>query len=140
MTPPAASLLSKLRRHPELRYSLIDGGVRIEPPNPGGFAITFRREGAGWLVAFGDGGMHEHFAGADEALRFVALGLSESCRLRETRTRFVRKATVEVLGEGGWTPIHEVGTPTIAFWRRRREVLLQNRLWPVASSGVDSLS
>lgn len=139
MTPPATSLLSKLRCYPELRYSLVDGGVRIEPPNPGGFTITFRRDGAGWLVAFGDGGVQEHFAGADKALGFVALGLSESCRMREPRTRFVQKATVEVLGEGGWTTIHAVGTPTVAFWRRRREVLLQNRLWTATTSEADSL-
>jgi len=122
------ALLSKLRRYPELRYRLIPGGVRIEAPNPGGFAITFQGEGTDWLVAFGEGGLHEHFERAEEALDFVAFGLSDRCRLRETRTCFLQKAAVEMRERDGWTLVHEVGAPRIAFRRRRSQVVLQNTL------------
>jgi hypothetical protein len=124
---PHAALIERLKRHPELIYREIPGGVRIEPPGPGGFAVEVRGGGGEWTVFLGDAGFHETFDSGEEALNFVAWCYSGEARVREVwRGGSPAKAALEACQDGTWRCVSETGFIFVPFWRRRREVVLEN--------------
>ena len=124
----ADELEKKIRRHPRLAYERLGDHIRIPAPNDRGFPITFDQHQDGWLVSFGDGGMHEHFEAADEALEFVAFGLSTACRLRVVRTLFLHRSYVEKRNASSWASVMEVGVLCFPLTITPKESLFQNDL------------
>ena len=124
---PRTALIEKLHRHPELAYSEISGGVRIEPPSSSGFAIELRRDDKEWTVSLGNAGFHEQFNSGEEALNFIAWCYSGAARVREVwRGSFAQSAVLEVHENGAWWLVSETVFIFVPFWRRRREVVLEN--------------
>jgi hypothetical protein len=124
---PRIALLEKLGRHPELSYSEVQGGVRIEPPSATGFAVTLTGQDGDWTVFLGEAGFHEAFSSPEEALNFIAWCYSGEARLREFwRGTSPEKAVLESLENGEWRMASETGLIFVPFWRSRREAILQN--------------
>ena len=121
------ALREKLSQRADVSRSERANEIRIEPSLPSGFAITLSSSVEGWCVSLGDGGFHETFNAAEEALNFVAWTRSSECRLREIwRGRSLEKAVVETFEGGEWRPVLTNGVLLFPFWRRRREFTLQN--------------
>ena len=125
---PTEILARKLDAHPQLRYERVAGGIQIEPTDGRGFAIRLEAHDGGWLVWFGDGGMHEPFDTAEDALEFVAFGLSDTCRLREIALPFLHRSVVERSDGGSWRLVYEVGRVASPFRLSRSEAIFQNTL------------
>jgi hypothetical protein len=124
---PHAALIERLKRHPELDYKEIPGGVRIGPPGPGGFVVEVRGGDGEWTVFLGEAGFHETFDSEDETLNLVACCYSGEARLREVwRGGSPAKAFLEAREEGTWRCVSETGLIFVPFWRKRREVVLEN--------------
>ena len=124
---PRPLLLEKLQKHPTLAYSSAPGVVRIEAPNSTGFAVELHDDRDEWTVFLGEAGFHEAFASGEEVLNFIAWCFSGSARLRELwRGGLPEKAVLEAEENGAWRPISETGHFFVPFWRKRREVILQN--------------
>lgn len=125
---PVDVLVGKLGRYPQVQHRLVASGCEIDPPTEGGFRICLYRHGKNWCVAFGEGGFHEEFSKAEDALEFVAFGLSDNCRLREVTSPFLRRSIVERRNEKGWAMVFEVG---VLWWPvpfGARECVFQNNL------------
>lgn len=124
---PRCTLREKLKGHPELRWTEADDFIRIEPLRPDGFTVALGPQGDEWVVYLGEGGFHQAFESADEALNFVAWCFSGECRLREVRrgTR-VQKCIVEAKDDGDWQTVLTTGFFLFAPWHRRVEAVFQN--------------
>jgi len=124
---PRRMLLEKLQGHPTLAYTEAPGVVRIEAPNSTGFGVELHADREEWTVFLGEGGFHEAFTSEEEVLNFITWCLSGSARLRELwRGGLPEKVVLEALEDGEWCPILETGYIFVPFWRKRREVVLQN--------------
>ena len=125
---PLDVLVGKLSRYPQLRHTLVADGCEIDPPNEGGFKIGLHVNGERWVVTFGEGGFHEEFSDSEDALEFVAFGLSDHCRLREVTAPLLRRSIVEQLSENGWSTVFEVGALWWPIAFGTREKVFQNNL------------
>ncbi len=124
---PRTTLLQKLQRHPELAYTEAPAGFRIESPSSSGFALELRRDEDEWTVFLGDAGFHEAFISAEEVLNFIAWCYSGQARLREVwQGSSPQKALLEGLEDGEWRVVSETRFIFVPFWRRRREIVLEN--------------
>lgn len=124
---PCITLLEKLNRHPELVHYKFLGGVRIEPCGSNGFAVELFGDDEKWTVHCGTGGFHETFNSAEEALNFVAWCYSGTARLREMwRGNSPEKSVLEGCDDGEWRQVSVTGFFFVPFWRKRREIILQN--------------
>ena len=120
-------LIEKLKRHPELAYSECPGGVRIEPPSSSGFAVGLHSDDQEWTVVLGNAGFHEAFNSAEEALSFIAWCYSGTARVREVwRGSSPEKSVLEAREDGVWRWVSETQFIFVPFWRKRREVVLEN--------------
>ena len=124
---PHASLIEKLKRHPELVHSEFPGRIRVEPPGPSGFAVELHSGTEGWSVSLGNAGFHETFTSGEEVLNFIAWCYSGAARLREVwRGNAPEKSTLEAHEDGEWRGVSMTGFIFVPFWRRRREVVMEN--------------
>ena len=122
-----AALTEKLAKHPELAWTGGDRWLTIDPPPSGGFAVELRHEGDEWTVYLGSGGWHQHFDDAEDALDLIAWCYSGQARVREIwRDRSPQKAFLEAREDDGWRAISETGLILVPFWRKRREVVMEN--------------
>jgi hypothetical protein len=122
-----AELVEKLKRHRELVWNELPGGVRIEPPNPGGFAVEVHANESEWTVFLGNAGFHEAFETGGEALQFVAWCYSGEARLREIwRGGSPSWSALEAREGDAWRRESETRLVFVPFWRKRREVVLEN--------------
>ncbi|HEY0627686.1 MAG TPA: hypothetical protein VGD10_13290 [Allosphingosinicella sp.] len=129
---PIERLREKIGSYPELRFEegVEDGQrwLRIEATDEGGFPITLSDEVDEWTVYYGDGGGHLHFDEGQEALEYVAFGLSEECRLVETwRGDLLQKSKLERWDGEKWRALSVYGVFRWPFWRTKRVVVRQNR-------------
>jgi hypothetical protein len=100
---------------------------RIEAASVDGFAITLSADHAGWVVALGDTGFHEHFDERDDPLNFIAWCYSGECRLREIQYGFaVGRTILEYFENDQWIVYSTTGSVFFPFWRKRSEKILQN--------------
>lgn len=128
MDEPIARIEAKLKKYPDARYELIQRGIRIAPPNARGFAITLTEEPPEWVVSFGQVS-HSHFGDVEDALSYLAFGLSDRCRVREmTRGSMVQRAIVEARDGDTWKFMNTTGLLFFPFWRRKQEIVYQNNL------------
>jgi len=124
---PCADLIEKLKRHPELVWCEIPGGVRVEAPSPSGFAIELVSDIHGWEARLGNAGFHDDFVSADEAANFVAWCYSGTARVREVwRGNSPQAAILEACEDGEWRRVSGTWFIFVPFWRKRSEVILQN--------------
>ena len=122
-----AALTEKLAKRPELEWTRGDHWLRIDPPRLSGFAVELRHEGDEWTIYLGSGGWHQHFDDAAEALDLIAWCYSGEARVREIwRGGLLQKAILEAREDDGWRSISETGLIFVPFWRKRREVVLEN--------------
>jgi hypothetical protein len=126
---PRDTLLAKLRERGDLAFTTTRAGVRIEPPDPSGFSVTFvaGEDASGATVFLGEGGYHEHFDTGEEALEFVAWCYSGEARIRESwRGNLPAKVKLEAQRDGVWTECGTWGLLFTPFWRRKTERVLHN--------------
>jgi len=125
---PITLIAERIARYPNVDFKRFAKGCKIGVPNDGGFKIELLLDNDGWVVYFGDSGLHEHFEDPNEALEFVAFGLSDRCRLREIRMPFLQRSFVEKNSENGWESVFEAGFFKLPFPIRKDECIFQNRL------------
>ena len=134
-----ARVVDRLRRHPGLTCRVRGTTVTVDPPGPGGFAVSLTEAGGTWVVGFD--GWHEHFRSEAEALDCFAFGLSDRCRLRvEYRGPYPCRWTVEERTAAGWQADSTTGRVLVPFWLPRRVEYRQNAVLRDESppSGSDS--
>jgi hypothetical protein len=120
-------LLEKLKRHPELSFSEAPGHVRVEAPSSSGFAVELRSDGSEWTVFLGDAGFHQAFTSTDEVLNFIAWCYSGAARVREVwRGSSPQSADLQAYKNEQWRTVSETRFLFVPFWRKRREVILEN--------------
>ena len=122
-------VLSWLRSRPDVSLRSTEHSVAIEPHEPSGFHLELIQRGAEhWTVYFE--GWHEEFSSENGALRCLAFGLSEECRLRiERRGNIPVKWSVESREDGTWISDSEVGLFHPFFWRPRSVEYRSNRVF-----------
>lgn len=125
MLDPIAEIERKLAAYPAVRHLREGDSIAIEPVNENGFAISLHPSRDGWLVAFGSR-FHEHFETAEDALSFIAFGLSDSCRLREIHFPFLVRALVDRRNGETWISIYETGSLARPIPQRPRHRTFQN--------------
>jgi hypothetical protein len=121
------AIVLKLSGYPGLRFGKLGNRLEIDPPNPGGFPLSFAEEGNGFTVSFGSN--HWHFQEEAEALDYLAFGLSGKCRLREISRGRPYKWFVEQKAGDGWQVMRETGLIFFPFWRKKTEAVYQNTLF-----------
>lgn len=89
----------------------------IPPSGPQGFAISCFKTPAGVVVYFD--GWHEEFTDAETAVRCIAFGLSDRCRLEVHRKgAFEFKWSLQSRDDDGtWQEDSPVGLLLLPFWR-----------------------
>lgn len=125
--PAIEKIIGKLSGYPNVKYGRVGNRLEIDKPNPEGFPVTFIEEKDGFTVCFGSN--HRHFDEEDEALDYLAFGLSGNCRLREIIRGSPHKWIVEQRDRDGWAPMNEVGLLFFRFWKRKTEKVYQNTLF-----------
>jgi hypothetical protein len=122
-----ADLADKLGKHSTLKWEIGARFMRINAPDPDGFAVELERQGEEFTIYLGNGGWHRHFDDPTEVLEFVAWCFSGRVRLREIRRgASIQKAVLEALGNGRWEEEATTGYFFVPFWRKKRELILQN--------------
>lgn len=124
---PIAELKIKIAGHSKLDFDDLPSGIRIHPPVPNGFAVEVHDDTDAWTVYLGNAGFHETFDTSEETLQFVAWCYSGEARIREVwRGRSPAKSVLEVFENGTWCITSETRFIFVPFWRRRREMILEN--------------
>jgi hypothetical protein len=120
-------IIQKLSKYPGVKFGRAGNRIEIEKPNPGGFPLSFVEEEKIFSVYFGSNRCH--FDKEEEALDYLAFGLSRKCRLREIVRGSPHKWIVEQEFEDGWKAMNEMGLIFFQFWRKKRENVYQNTLF-----------
>ncbi len=124
---PHQTLLQRLHQHPVLKHKELPGWLRIEAPEPSGFALELHSSCNDWTVYLGEAGFHQAFSVASEALNFIAWCYSGEVRVREFwRGNAPQKAVMEALQDGDWRVSSTTGYFLVPFWLKLREVVLTN--------------
>jgi hypothetical protein len=123
-----SEIKAKLVKYPKARYIEEPTSIEVQPEDESGFPVSLHVNDDSFTVHFA--GWHEHFDSQDEALNCFVFGLSEACRLQVVyRGSTPTKWILEHQSEGSWIKDSETGLIFFPFWRARRIVHLQNRLW-----------
>jgi len=131
-------LTSRLNSVPGARYESDSSSITVFPNNTDGFTVSFTKNFDTYTVFFN--GWHEDFQSADEAVGVFGFGLSDQCRLRESRRgSYTYKWTVESLEEEEWQEQSTTALLIFPFWRRRKVYYLQNSLLSPHDSLVEKL-
>ena len=118
---------AKLEKYPHVQYEEGENSIIIYPVNEEGFIIEIEESPSSYTVAFD--GWHESFQSAEEALNYVAFGLTESCRLKIVlRGGSPQKWVVESKENNEWVSDSETGLFIFPFWRKTKVVYKQNHL------------
>jgi hypothetical protein len=121
-------IVAKLARYPEAKVTRTDDSISIRPRDDAGFPVELHMDAEHYTVYF-DGGWHEDFDIAEEAINCVGFGLSSSCRLAVTyRGSFPCRWAVQSKQGGEWKTDSVTGLLIFPFWRRARVVYKQNHL------------
>jgi hypothetical protein len=137
--PHFDELVQKLRQHPDLRCQQSENELTIDCPNDGGFSISIRRNSDEYMVYFGN--WHGHFDTLEEAVAFVNFGLSDCCHVREFRRGDVPYWwVIERRVEGKWLRVQTTGVLVFPFWRKKKEVILQNRVFNRDCTAAEDIS
>lgn len=120
-------LTRRLNSLPDARYESDSSSITVFPNNPDGFTVGVTINSDTYTVFFN--GWHEDFKSPDEAVDAFGFGLSDQCRLRESRRgSFTYRWTVESLEQGQWQEESTTALLIFPFWRRREVRYLQNNL------------
>ena len=118
---------ARLSKYPNAKYESNASSISVLPSSDNGFTVGLNVNHGGYTVFFD--GWHEDFHDEEEALNCFALGLSDECRLRESRRgSFAYKWTVESLEDGKWLEDATTGLFLFPFWKRPVVRYLQNNL------------
>jgi hypothetical protein len=126
---PISTIKEKLKKYPHLQVEESAGMITIKPESPDGFEVTFEDGENEYTVYFQ--GWHEHFDKSEEerALNCFALGLSNSCRIKEySKNGKPYKWVLESKDNGEWQEDSVMGLLTFNFWNKPEIKYLQNRL------------
>lgn len=117
----------KLNKYPHVNYTIEGSHINISPVDQTGFGFSLEENNGEYIVFFE--GWHEHFTDQQEAINCVAFGLSDSCRLKEIRRGGKPyKWVVEHFSNGAWETDSETGLLVISFWKKRTEIIYQNKI------------
>lgn len=120
-------LTHRLKTIPEARYESDPSSITVFPNDASGFTVGLVKNTDVYTVFFN--GWHEDFEDVEDTMTVFGLGLSDECRLRESRRGdFAYKWTVEFLEDGEWQEQSTTGLLFFPFWRRSNTYYLQNRL------------
>ena len=125
----------RLRKYPDVPLQIIGNTATVPPASDTGFTVSLvdNAPQQQYIVSFD--GWHEEYDDAERALEAFGFGLSDACRLRVGyRGTFAYVWTVEEKTESGewaecgWIGCCTTGLLVAPFWRKKREVCLQNTL------------
>jgi ligand-binding SRPBCC domain-containing protein len=119
-----ARVIRKLTEFPGLRYGRLRDRLEIEAPGPEGFPLSFVEETGVCKVFFGPCPLR--FKDADEALEYLAFGLSAKCRLREISRGRPYRWIIEQKDGDGWSTLGEYGLMFFPFWKRKTQKTYMN--------------
>ena len=118
---------ARLSKYPNAEYESNASSISVLPSSDNGFTVGLNVNHGGYTVFFD--GWHEDFHDEEEALNCFALGLSDECRLRESRRgSFAYKWTVESKEDGEWMEHATTGLFLFPFWKSPEVRYLQNNL------------
>lgn len=111
-------------------YELDEDRLSVPAAGPDRFAVSLRALGdRRFVVQFGEGWVHA-FDRAEDAQDCFEFGLSDRCRLRVTLRGDTPVAwQLEKREFGLWVPGRRLCRRWVPFWRPRRIVHLQNRVF-----------
>ncbi|MCB0218252.1 MAG: hypothetical protein KDH09_01035 [Chrysiogenetes bacterium] len=126
MATPIDKIVAKLSKHPEIRYERDEFSIVVPKNDLEGFDVAFDCGGGRFAVTVE--GLHLYFDEEERALDAFGVALSDAARLKVT-SRGGRDCQwdFEYVGEDGWVSYASAAVPTFAFWREKRERILQNR-------------
>jgi hypothetical protein len=124
---PIEEIIRRLRAYPNVKYESTASLITVMPASDGGFKVALETARDRYTVFFN--GWHEDFRDPVEALECFAFGLSDECRLKESRRgTFPYRWTLEIKQDEQWVAESETGLLLFPFWKRRNVVYLQNNL------------
>jgi len=124
-------IVGRLRLYPRVTYVREGMSIRIPPQAPEGFEVGLSESNGVFRVWFE--GWHEEFESESDALNCFVFGLSDACRLRVSmRGTMAYRWTMQSILDEEWVDDSETGLLFFAFWKRRSEVILQNRVIDIA--------
>ena len=124
---PIEEIKVRLQRYPNVKYESDASSISVLPTSDEGFTVEFVVTRGRYTVSFN--GWHENFNDVAEALDCFGFGLSDQCRLKESRRGNVAyRWAVESKENGQWVADSETGLLIFPYWKRLEVVYLQNRL------------
>ena len=125
---PIPEIKRRLDKLTDVRYECDDSSITVFPTDETGFTVTLTENSPDHFTVFFEG-WHEDFTDAEEAMNAFAFGLSDECRLKESRRgSFAYKWTVESLEDGKWQADTTTGLLLFPFWRKPEIRYLQNKV------------
>ena len=117
----------RLRKYPHVKCEVGVSSITVLPTSNDGFTVGLDLTRSQFTVSFN--GWHEDFPVEDEALDCFAFGLSDECRLKESRRGgFAYRWAVESKDNGKWVAGSETGLFFFPFWKPKEVRYLQNNL------------
>jgi len=114
-----------LSEHPDIPFLEEAEQITVRPTGETGFEVSITDYVSGGRVHYNL--WHEEFEDPKNALKCFRLGLSERCRIIETRFgRDACKVKAEWFDEGKWHDLGTTGLMLFPFWKRKTVVTLQN--------------
>jgi hypothetical protein len=126
---PINTIKERVKKYPNLQIVEGPGSITIKAESEDGFDVSFEEKKDEYIVYFE--GWHEHFKKAEieNALNCFALGLSDSCRIKE----FSKKGKpyrwdLEYLKNGKWYSDSTMGLFKFGFRIKPEIRYFQNKL------------
>jgi hypothetical protein len=118
------SLLLARSQPPSLELS-------IQNTQSGGFDISIQwdEQVSEWTIAAGSDGAHTHENDSCNVVELIEYLLSDACRLRTIRGRFLQRTLIEIKENEKWSRVFETGYFKLRIIRKISEEIYQNRIF-----------
>lgn len=117
----------KLKKYPQLIYSIEDNYIKIEPPDDTGFSVWMSDHNPGYTIGYD--GWHEEIEHLDEALEAFVFGLSTQCRLKVIQRGNIDCAwTLEYKVDNNWIEDSSTNLFFVPFWKKKNIIYKQNNI------------
>ena len=125
--PLIENIKTKLAKYPHVRFQEDKNSLHIFPVDEDGFEIHIEDLSSSYFVSFE--GFHLEFEDIEEAMNFIAFGLSEDCRLQVvSRGNFPYKWAIEYKENGRWVMEEVTALIFFPYWRKKTIAYKQNHL------------
>lgn len=129
MNSAIEKIVNKLRKYPDLKFTVADDMIIVDPKDDKGFSVALKAKAEEFVVSADF--WHEHFDKEEEemALSCFVFLLSDACRLRvKFRGKQPETWTVESFENGQWVADETTGLFNLKFWQPTRVEYFQNRV------------